>query len=79
MHKCRECFGKVQRNAKGKGRKTRKADLAAAQRALVLSQTGTPATDEEALWLLRGAAMMEGITMIELVHRMLDAYRGGAR
>ena len=46
-----------------------------AQRALALSNTGMPDTDSEALWLLKGVAMVEGITLIELIQQMLTAYR----
>lgn len=56
-------------------RREQAAGLGDAQRALSLANMGMPDTDGETLWLLRGAAMAEGLTVIELVHKMLAAYR----
>jgi len=87
MHQCRACMSAKQVKAQAdiKKRKaaaqgangvdTKAAGLDDAQRALSLSAMGMPDTDGETLWLLRGAAMAEGITVIELVQKMLTAYR----
>jgi DNA-binding CsgD family transcriptional regulator len=54
----------------------RAAGLEEAQQALALSNAGGPDTDEETLWLLKGAALLEGMSLAELVQAMLGAYRG---